>query len=65
MTRYFPTLSTAAADEHIHDLLRAASIARDSASLNPAHPRPRYQQPWWVRTTNRVRGGTARAALRA
>ena len=48
---YQPSLTAAAAREHINDLLRAADQSRDSAQLparNP-HPTPRRRLTWWWR----------------
>jgi hypothetical protein len=50
-----PSLTAAAAREHINDLLRAAAQSRDAAQLqvhNP-HRTPRRRPTWWKRTTAR------------
>jgi hypothetical protein len=52
---YKPSLTAAAAHEHINDLLRAADQSRVSAQLPARNPErtPRRRRTWWWRRLQR------------
>ena len=52
---YQPTLTAAAAHEHINDLMRTATRSRIAAELSDRKPRtPRRRPLWWIQVTART-----------
>ncbi|HEX6935255.1 MAG TPA: hypothetical protein VF227_01910 [Actinomycetes bacterium] len=56
MTTYHPTITAAAAHEHVRDLLRAAEISRTVADVPDRHHTPRRRPVWWTHVLTHLTG---------